>query len=63
MEEIVRYDFVLYALFDLGPIKRFECRSDVWVLTSVGDSVSILNLLNALELGDGKWTIERITIN
>ena len=24
-----RYDFVLYALLDLEPVKRFECRSDV----------------------------------
>ena len=31
VEEIVsnRYDFVLYALFDLEPVKRFECRSNV----------------------------------
>ena len=29
-----RYDFVLNALFDLEPVKRFECRSDVSVLRS-----------------------------
>ena len=31
MEEIVsnRYDFVLYVLFELELLKRFECRSDV----------------------------------
>ena len=31
MEEIAsnRYDFVLYALFRLEPVKRFETRSDV----------------------------------
>ena len=31
MEEILsnKYDFVLYALFDLKPMKRFKCRSDV----------------------------------
>ena len=31
MEEIMsnRYDFVLYALFDLELVKRFECRYDV----------------------------------
>ena len=31
MEETVSngYDFVLYALFDLEPVKRFDCASDV----------------------------------
>ena len=31
MEEFTsnRYDFILHALFDLEPLKRFECRSDV----------------------------------
>ena len=31
MEESVSniYDFVLYVLFDLEPVKRFVCRSDV----------------------------------
>ena len=30
MAEIVsnRYDFVLYELFDLEPVKRFECTND-----------------------------------
>ena len=42
MEKIVSngYDFVLYALFDLEPVKRSECESDVLVLRIVGDSVS-----------------------
>ena len=36
MAEIMsnRYDFVLYALFDLESVKQFECRSDVLILTS-----------------------------
>ena len=31
VEEIVRkiYDYILYALFDLEAMMRFECRSDV----------------------------------
>ena len=31
VEEIMsnRYDFVLHALFDLEPVKRLECRSNV----------------------------------
>ena len=31
------YDFLLYALFNLEPVKRFECRSDVSVFRSAGD--------------------------
>ena len=27
--DCIRYDFVLYALLDLEPMKRFECRSDM----------------------------------
>ena len=40
MEEINGYDFVLVALFDHEPMKRFECRSDVRMLRSVHDSMS-----------------------
>ena len=42
MQEIVSngYDFLLYALFDLEPVKRFECMSDVWVLMSAGNGAS-----------------------
>ena len=51
-----RYEFLLYALFDLEPMKRFECRSDMQVLRSaaVGESYCILDLLKAFEFGDGK---------
>ena len=38
MEETTnnKYDFILYALFDLEPVERFECRSDVCVLRRAG---------------------------
>ena len=58
MEKIMstRYDFVLYALFNLEPVKRFECNSDVRMLWSADADASqcILNLLEAFEFGDGK---------
>ena len=48
-----RYDFVLYALFDLELVKRFECRSDGRVLRSAGGVTSwcILNLFDAFGYG------------
>ena len=51
-----RCDLVLYALFDLEPVKRFECRSDMRVLRGASDGTKkcILNLLEAFELGDWK---------
>ena len=35
-----RYDYVLYTLFDLEPVKRFEFKSDVLVFRSAGDRPS-----------------------
>ena len=42
MEEIVHngYNFELYALFDIEPMKRSECWRDVCMLSGVGDGAS-----------------------
>ena len=50
------YDFALYALLNIEPMKRFECRSAMRVLRSTGDGASwcILNLLEPFAFGDGK---------
>ena len=43
MKEIARniYYFVLQTLVGLEPVKRFECRSDVWVLRTAGDGACV----------------------
>ena len=33
------YDLALYALFDLGPVKQFEYRSDMLISRSAGDGM------------------------
>ena len=44
------YDFVLYAMFDLEPTRRFECRNYVRVFMSASDAASWahFSLLEAL---------------
>ena len=56
--------FELNPLFDLEPMKRFKCRSNMRVLGSACDCASecILNLSKAFYLGGGQCVIKGIAV-
>ena len=56
--------FILYALLNFQPVKRFKNRGDVWVFRRVSDSASkgIMDVLKSIYLGFRKVKVQRVTV-